>query len=133
MKALQYAFGITLVIAAIVFGAGYFAINIHKAFGSVIYGSDYEITEITTGTSSIYTLPGTLGSIIIADSSGAAGSLFVYATSSHNNATSSNDLFLTFDLEAAEGTYVLDVAVPNGILLDVDASNDGDIQITHRR
>jgi len=97
------------------------------------YSSDYDVVEVSTGTTSVSTLPVTLGSIIVADSSSVAGNLYIYATSSHSVATSSNDLLMTFDTQAGEGTYTFDVAVGEGILIDVDSGNDGDIQVTYRR
>lgn len=129
MKA--YALPASILILAVAVLASVFLFNSQSAIGSVIMGGEYDATQLTTGTTTLATLPATFGHVIVTDSSSAAGFLDVYATSS--NATNSADRVLRIDLQAAEGTYVFDAAFGKGLLIDVDTSFDGSVVVTHRR
>jgi hypothetical protein len=121
---------VALVVIIVLLFVGYTQREQTPPLGSVVTGSDYAFNQVSaSGTSTLRTRTGTLGSIVVESVSAAGGQLNIYATTSQ--ATSSADLVLSFDATALEGTYTYDVSVANGILLE--AKNfDGDAVITHR-
>lgn len=125
-----YTLSVSILILAVALFASVLIYNAQNAAGSVIMGGEYDVTELSSGTSTIYTLPGTIGSFVVASSSSKV-IISVYATSS--SATSSADLLFGFDASAANGTYQYDVAVPKGILIEVPVGFNGSIDMTHRR
>lgn len=105
-----------------------------QTLGSVITGGEYRHTEVvdaTSGTSTLQKRHGSLGSIIVENTSAAA--VFVlYDTASTTIATSSATQLLSFDVSAGEGTYQYDVRFVNGLMLDVGTAFDGDVVVTYR-
>lgn len=103
-------------------------------FGSVQQGGEYTASSTRTDIKSgFYTLisanMGTLGSVIIASSSGATIELW--------NATSTTDVASTsivkFKASVAEGTYTFDLNFDRGLILRVPAGSSGDFVTTYRQ
>lgn len=110
--------------------AGYFPTNL--ALGSVEFGSEYSFTHVTSsdvGSSSVKTLAGTIGSVVISSTT-PTGTLSFYATST--TATSSADLLFTIDPNTDEGTYTYDVGFAPKLIIDVGAGFNGNYVITWR-
>lgn len=119
---------------AITLMAAMFVYTTYLASASVITGGEYQaqsVVDATSGTSTIRTMGGSVGSIIVENSS-AAASLVLYDTASTTIATTSATVLLDFDVAASEGTYQYDIRYNNGLLLDVGGAFDGDIVITYR-
>lgn len=127
---------VALVGLAVVFGF------IHEARSGVDYGSEYQATLINAsdvGTSSIKSVAGTIGSIIVASTSPVATNgpmLAIYQTASTTVATTTMTPLLTFGAVGAvtppAGTYEFDVAFGGGIYLWVNPSFNGSYTITYR-
>lgn len=103
--------------------------------GDSVVGSGYETYSFTniTSTNASATSPvlirggaGTLGSVIVASSSGSF--LRVY----DGTATTSGTLIATFKASVGEQAFPLDVSVTKGIVLDVPATFNGSYTITYK-
>lgn len=98
----------------------------------VAVGGEYALTQVTSadiGTSSIKSISGTLGSIVIASTT-ETGSISFYATSS--SATSSANLVFTLPAGVSIGQYDFDVGFGGGILAEVGAGFNGNYMVTFR-
>lgn len=123
--------GVVITVLAVV--AAYFVFNTTEA--STFPGTEYKassIVDATTGTSSIKRAYGSIGSIVVTDSSSAAGVIGFYDTASTTIATTSATSILNFDGVAAEGTYQFDVGFNEGLMIDVPTAFDGTVIVTYR-
>lgn len=131
MKA--YTLPLSIIVLAVSFLVAVFLWNSQGAEGSVSQGSEYKAEYVTTtdanSTSTLRTLFGSIGSVVVSNA-GTGGSISFYATTSQ--ATSSDDLIFTFDGAAAEGTYQYDVEFGTGLLIDVATGTDLDAVVTYR-
>lgn len=123
-----------VLLIGVLVGAYFFSQNI--AFGSVIAGSEYNATHLTSddvGSSTVKSIAGTLGSIVVSSSTN-AGTISLYRVSSSTapTATSSNTLMFTFAADAAEGTYTYDVGFGGGLLIDITPGFNGNYVMTWR-
>jgi len=125
-----YALPVSILILAAALIVGVFMFNAYQATGSVIAGNEYRLAEIdsSTGTTTLKSLPGSIGSIIV-DANGSTGSVHFYATTSA--ATSTADLIFGFDGSAPEGTYQYDISFGKGLLVE-ERSYNGQAVITYR-
>lgn len=123
-----YALSASVLFLAIALLASVYFYNAQQASGSVIFGAEYQMATVTTGTSTLKTLAGTLGSVVIPNA-GSAGTIYFYATTSQ--ATSSADQILAIDGAAAENTYTFDVGFGHGLLVESRGFN-GTAVITYR-
>lgn len=126
---------LTLIAVAIglVLGGLYFT-NI--AVGSVEIGGEYNPVQLTSadvGSSTVKSMAGTLGSLVVASSSD-AGSIHLYRISSSTDptATSSNTLLFSFPASVDEGTYTFDVGFAGGLLIDIEPTFNGNYVMTWR-
>lgn len=132
-----YALPIAVTFLALSLIGAVFFFNSQKAAGSVSYGSEYNSVYVTSSdanaTTSIKTLPGSIGSVVVTED-GTAGYIDFFATTTAGQlqATSSNDLLFRVDGVAAEGTYEFDVAFGQTLMLDVSSGFDGQWVITYR-
>lgn len=132
MKAYILPASIIILAASLLIGS--FLYTSQLAVGSVITGGEYQISQVvdaTSGTSTLRTMYGSVGSIVVENAS-AASRFVLYDTASTTIATSSATVLLNFDPTAGEGTYQYDVRYNNGLMLEVGAAFDGDIVITYR-
>lgn len=120
-----------LVLACVV---AYFVSQPQTTLGSVITGGEYNATILnTTGTSSVRTLFGSVGSVVITESASAgAQPIRIYDAKATTTATSSLTAIIEIYGDATEGTYQFDVAVGNGVLVDVPTDFDGSAVLTTR-
>lgn len=124
---------VVVAVVAVMFGL----FQAQSAVGSTVVGNDYQANQITSadiGTSSVKSLSGAVGSIVVASTS-AAGAVNLYAISSSTSptATSSNTLIFSFpSVTTDEGTYQFDVEFPGGILMEVQAGFNGNYIMTYR-
>lgn len=115
-------------------GAIFSYLSSSPAFGSVQVGQEYKLTELvdaTAGTSTLKLAPGSVGSIVVMNTSSAA-KLYLFDTATTTVATTSLTQLLEFDPAAAEGTYQFDVEFTQGLMMEVGSSFDGSIAITYR-
>lgn len=129
-----YTLSLAIVSLAAALIASVFLYTTNVATGSVITGGEYNAIQLTsseTGTTSVKTLPGSIGSVVISNSSTAANISF-YASTTGVTATSSGDLLFSVDAAATEGTYQYDVAFASQLIVDVDSAFDGNIVVTYR-
>lgn len=142
MKAVNYILGFAIlgVLASIV---AYLSYQNFPAFGGVPQGSEYNATLINSsdvGTSSIKSMNGVLGSIVVASTSpvgsGVGPYLAFYDTASTTVSTSSLTAKVSFGGAGATtppaGTYEFDVAFGSGIYLWVNPSFNGSYTVTYR-
>lgn len=135
MKSLYYTVPTLALLIGLLFGAYLFSSNI--ANGSVSEGNDYNAVQLTsadTGTSTVKSMSGSIGSIVVASTS-ASGAVNLYAISSSTDptATSSNTLIFSFPGGTTdEGTYQYDVSFVSGLLIDVESTFSGDYVLTWR-
>ena len=130
----KYSLAVVALLLGLVLGMSWYAQNI--AFGSVQVGGEYNATHLTSadvGTSSVKSIAGTLGSIVVSSSTN-AGVINIYQISSSTSptATSSNTLLFSFAANADEGTYTYDVAFGGGLLIDVLPTFNGNYVMTWR-
>lgn len=128
---LKTTIALATLLIGLVLGSYYSA---QVAQGSVIAGSEYNATHVTAvGTSSIKSIAGTLGSIVVSSSTN-AGVINLYRVSSSTSptATSSNTLMFSFAAGADEGTYTYDVGFGGGLLIDVLPGFNGNYVMTWR-
>lgn len=122
---------IALVIG-LVLGSYYYA---QVALGSVESGSEYNANNITStdvGSSSVKTIAGTLGSIVVSSSSVSVVNIYQVSSSTAPTATSSNTLLFSFPAGVDEGTYTYDVGFGGGLLIDVLPGFNGNYVMTYR-
>lgn len=130
---IQTTVSLTLVaVVAVLFS--YF--NAQSALGSTVMGNDYEpfhITSADIGSSTVKSLAGSIGSIVVSSSTN-SGTINFYQVSSSTSptATSSNTLMFTFNAGADEGTYQYDVAFGGGLLIDITPGFNGNYVLTWR-
>lgn len=111
--------------------------NAQLALGSTVVGNDYQLVQLTSadiGSSTVKTLSGSLGSIVVASTS-PSGALNIYYVSSSTapTATSSNTLLFSFPAGTTdEGTYQYDVEFNGGLLIDVLPGFNGNYVMTYR-
>lgn len=135
MKA--YALPASIIVLAAALLLAVFFYNSQSALGSVMFGGEYQSVYITStdanATTSIKTLPGSVGSVVVTED-GTAGYIDFFATTTagQQQATSSNDLLFRVDGVAAEGTYTFDVAFGQTLMIDVSSGFDGQWTITYR-
>lgn len=134
MKSIYYTVPAIALLAGLLVGAYWFAQNI--ALGSVVQGNDYQSVQLTSsdvGTTSLRTLAGSVGSIVVASSSN-AGAVNLYRISSTTDptATSSNTLIFSFPANTDEGTYQFDVEYAGGLFIDVEPTFSGNYIMTYR-
>jgi len=124
-----YALPVSIILLALALVASVFFFNSQPATGSVLMGGEYNVTTVTSGTSTPKSISGTLGSVVIADA-GTTGAIYFYATST-NSATSTADQILVFDGAAAENTYTFDVGFGGGLQVE-SRGFDGTAIVTYR-
>lgn len=130
-----YAFSITALTIAALFALSFLFTDIEQAAGSVIYGGEYSANVITSadqGTSTIKTITGSVGSIVLTDTSSVVGFIRIYDSKATTTATTSLSLLVELDGQATEGTYTFDVAAGAGMLIDVPSNFDGAAVVTYR-
>lgn len=122
----------TAALLALFAGLTYFSSQ--PAVGSVIMGGEYDATVLdSSGTSTVRTLFGSVGSVVITESATAgAQPIRIFDTSSTTVATSTLTAKLEIYGDATEGTYTFDVAFGSGILVDVPTDFDGSAVLTTR-
>lgn len=128
-------FASLLTLCAIVVASYLFVIN--QADSSVTQGNDYNATTTTlsdVGTSSLKSIYGSIGSVIIGSTSPSTNNpIRLYDTASRTVATSTLTPILEIPVKATTGTeYVYDVVFGKGILLDVPQGFRGHYTITFR-
>lgn len=133
---------VTLIAIVVGLGIGYIATS--STFGEVVslgsggdsYSSVYISSADASSTAGVFVKKGygTLGTIAMTQSP-TAGAVVVYdATSTTGYSTSTGEVLATFTVGAGALpiAYNLDIAVDNGIILDVPAGFDGAMTITYR-
>jgi len=104
--------------------------------GSVEVGGEYNANQLTSddiGSSTVKSMTGAIGQIVVASSS-PAGAVNLYSISSSTapTATSSNTLLFSFPANVDEGTYTFDVTFGGGLLIDVQPGFVGNYVMTWR-
>lgn len=113
-----------------------------NSLAGVDMGSEYNTVLVTSadrGTTTIKSLQGSLGSIIISSTTPVATGgpvIAFYDTATTTVATTSLTSLIDFGSEGGvtptAGTYTFDVAFPTGIFMWVDPSFNGNYTITYR-
>lgn len=129
----------TMIALSIIAILSFFVIN---AEAGVPYGNEYQATLVNVsdvGTSSVKSMAGTIGNIVVASTSGASTAgpyIAFYDTASTTIATTSMTAKLEFGAEGATtppaGDYTFDVAFGQGIYMWVDPSFNGSYTVTYR-
>lgn len=132
---------LAIVVALLLAGFVYIQYQMN-AEASVAYGNEYQAITITSadvGTSSIKSLAGSVGSIVVASTSAVSTAgpyLALYQTGSTTIATTSMTPLIEFGGKGGTtppaGTYTFDVGFGGGIYLWVDPSFTGSYTITYR-
>lgn len=122
---------ITILIIALIGGVIGFLINSpDNPLGSVQNSSEYHATTTAANTSAatytIFTGPGTLGSLVVASSSGSTFTIL------DANGTTATTTAAIFKASVAEGTYTFDRVLLNGLLITVPAGFNGNYITTYR-
>lgn len=116
--------------------AAMFVYTTYLANASVITGGEYTATVLTSadvGTSTVRSLHGSIGSLVISSSSPAVGQpIRLFNTSSTTVATSTLTALVEIYPQTDEGTYQFDVAFGAGILIDVPTGFNGHAVLTSR-
>jgi hypothetical protein len=92
-----------------------------SSFGSISNGSAYKSTNIktitasTTTSTSIKAVPGTVGSLVVASTTGAELTLYDVVNPANFASTTLSTKIITFPSGLAVGTYVLDVSFNRGL------------------
>lgn len=131
---MKLALPFSIIVLSIALVGSVLLFNAQQAESSVWRGQEYSASQVvnaTAGTSTLKATYGSIGSIVVENTSSAA-SLVLYDTASTTIATSSATQLLSFDVTAGEGTYQYDVEFKSGLMLDVGAAFDGDVVITYR-
>jgi hypothetical protein len=130
---MQGTLGYIALFAAIILAVwAVFTWQANNATGSVFVGSEYNTVHLTAadiGTTTIKTLPGSIGSIVVSSSTNSGGIII------HNTtgvATSSGNTLFSFNAGADEGTYQYDVTFTSGLLIDVQPGFNGNMVLTWR-
>jgi hypothetical protein len=106
-----------------------------QSLGSIETGSEYLSTVITSadvGTTSVKSVFGAVGSVVVTDVSTDVGTLKFFDTASSTIATTSLTAFIEVDTAAVENTYTFDVSANSGIYLEVPTGFDGNLTVTYR-
>jgi hypothetical protein len=101
------------------------------AFSSVITGGEYQATTtggLPTGHQVVRGSLTTLGSVVIASSSATSFTIW-NATSTTDTASTS---LVTFEADAAEGTYTFDIDLVRGLVVEEPSGFNGDFVVTWR-
>ena len=115
--------------------ASYFLFEARKAESSVTWGNDYYsfvASSTKTGTSTLRSLSGSLGSVVISSSSVPVGFVRFYDVGATTAATTTLREIANIAPGADEGTYVFDIAVGRGLLVEVPVAFSGNYTITYR-
>lgn len=135
MKTIVLSVSFLILALAILVGVVAYTQNLANA--SVPYGNEYQAVYITSAdanaTTSIKTVPGSVGSVVITEA-GSGGDLVFYATTTdgQQQATSTNDILFVVDGAAGEGTYEYDVAFGYTLMLEAETGYNGQATITFR-
>lgn len=142
MKDLSIGLLSSTMVALVAFTVIFGFLKTDKAESGVDYGNEYQATLIDSsdvGTSSIKSLAGSVGSIIIASTSPVATNgpmLALYQTASTTVSTSTMTPTISFGAVGAvtppAGEYAFDVGFSGGIYLWVNPAFNGSYTITYR-
>jgi len=128
---------ISLALAALTLLAGMVFVSYQAQFaqGSVFPSAEYNSVVITAadiGTTSLKTITGSIGSVVVTEASADVAPLRFYAVTATTAATSTLTSIAEVDTGAVENTYQFDAISNAGILIDVPVGFTGNYTITYR-